>query len=225
MPANEPERLKIAELTPTSRPALSKSGPPELPGLKAASVWITLRIGRLFTDSISRPNAETTPVVSDWSRPNGLPMANTFWPTCKSFDVPTGTGGSLARGARYLQHREIFVRIGPPNLGLVGGLVVEGHPHVAGDGAGRVGGIGAGTHDDMAVRHNAPLFAPDKAGAGAQRNGFTVAPRLVRGVGERRHVNDGRTQPIVEFDGRFFAERQVAARASTRTGSYGGSIQ
>ena len=31
----------IAVFTPMSRPALSKSGPPELPGLIAASVWIT----------------------------------------------------------------------------------------------------------------------------------------------------------------------------------------
>jgi hypothetical protein len=30
----------MAVLTPISRPALSSSGPPELPGLIAASVWI-----------------------------------------------------------------------------------------------------------------------------------------------------------------------------------------
>jgi len=38
MPEYEPVGLAIAVLTPMSRPALSSSGPPELPGLTAASV-------------------------------------------------------------------------------------------------------------------------------------------------------------------------------------------
>ena len=37
MPANAPDGLMIAALTPMSRPELSSSGPPELPGLMAAS--------------------------------------------------------------------------------------------------------------------------------------------------------------------------------------------
>ena len=40
MPCEPPEREKIAVLMPTSRPAMSTSGPPELPGLIAASVWM-----------------------------------------------------------------------------------------------------------------------------------------------------------------------------------------
>src|SRR5476651_1298279 len=35
--------LAIAQLTPMTRPLLSRSAPPELPGLIAASVWITER--------------------------------------------------------------------------------------------------------------------------------------------------------------------------------------
>jgi hypothetical protein len=38
MPADDPEPEMIAVLTPISRPELSISGPPELPGLIAASV-------------------------------------------------------------------------------------------------------------------------------------------------------------------------------------------
>jgi hypothetical protein len=41
----------------------------------AASVWITPRMVRLVTASISRSSALTMPVVSVWSSPNGLPMA------------------------------------------------------------------------------------------------------------------------------------------------------
>ena len=39
-PCEPPEREKIAVLMPTSRPAMSTSAPPELPGLIAASVWM-----------------------------------------------------------------------------------------------------------------------------------------------------------------------------------------
>ena len=75
MPALAPLGLAIWVLTPTSRPALSSSGPPELPGLMAASVWITPRMVRWLKLSISRPSALMMPVVSVWSSPNGLPMA------------------------------------------------------------------------------------------------------------------------------------------------------
>ena len=40
MPTDAPEGEMIAELTPTTRPSRSKSGPPELPRLIAASVWM-----------------------------------------------------------------------------------------------------------------------------------------------------------------------------------------
>ena len=37
---DSPFTLAIAETTPTTRPAASTRGPPEFPGLTAASVWI-----------------------------------------------------------------------------------------------------------------------------------------------------------------------------------------
>ena len=40
MPIEPPVREKIAVFTPTRRPAMSTSAPPELPGLMAASVWM-----------------------------------------------------------------------------------------------------------------------------------------------------------------------------------------
>ena len=54
---------------------------------------------RPVTAVISRPSALTTPVVRVWSRPKGLPMANTFWPTSRFFDSPTVIGCSLPAGA------------------------------------------------------------------------------------------------------------------------------
>jgi len=64
MPAKAPEGLMIAELTPISRPELSKSGPPELPGLIAASIWMIPLIRRPDADETCRPKALTMPVVS-----------------------------------------------------------------------------------------------------------------------------------------------------------------
>ena len=57
-----------AVFTPTTRPALSASAPPELPGLSAASVWMTFSTTRLTLPervTIERPRALTTPAVTD----------------------------------------------------------------------------------------------------------------------------------------------------------------
>ena len=74
-PAFAPLVLKMAVFMPISRPAESSSGPPELPGLIAASVWIAPRMRRRVTDSISRSSALTMPRVSVRCRPKGLPIA------------------------------------------------------------------------------------------------------------------------------------------------------
>ena len=65
----------ICELTPITWPAALNSGPPELPGLIAASVWMTSSIEKPLGEEISRCSALTTPAVSVRSRPNGLPIA------------------------------------------------------------------------------------------------------------------------------------------------------
>ena len=92
-PANAPLGDAMAVFTPTSDPLLSSNGPPEFPGLMAASVWMTPAMGRpVAALAISRPTPDTTPVVSVWSRPNGLPIANTFCPTSMVLDRPSGNG-------------------------------------------------------------------------------------------------------------------------------------
>src|SRR5256885_8572526 len=73
--------VAICELIPTTRPCWSSSGPPELPGLMAASVWIVWSIEKLLGAWISRPSADTMPVVTVSSKPNGLPIATTGSPT------------------------------------------------------------------------------------------------------------------------------------------------
>jgi hypothetical protein len=69
-----------AVLIPTTRLRPSASAPPELPGLSAASVWITFSTrwpaepDRVGSD---RPSADTTPAVTVPAKPIGLPIATT----------------------------------------------------------------------------------------------------------------------------------------------------
>jgi hypothetical protein len=104
-----PPPVSIWELMPITRPAASSSGPPELPGLIAASVWMTSRIVKPFGALIWRCRALTTPVVSVRSRPNGLPIAIVGSPTCTSLAEPSVSGcrsrpsGSTFNSARSLE--------------------------------------------------------------------------------------------------------------------------
>ena len=107
MPAEAPDGEYIAVLTPTSLPFASSSGPPLLPGLIDASVWTQPLIGRPATPCTSLPTAETMPCVSVESSPNGLPMANTDWPTNNSEEEPTVMGLRTDLGAHF-QHGYIF---------------------------------------------------------------------------------------------------------------------
>ena len=67
------------------------SGPPELPRLIAASVWMKSSYGPW---RISRPRAETMPAVTVPPRPNGLPIATTQSPTRAVSESPNCTAGS-----------------------------------------------------------------------------------------------------------------------------------
>ena len=79
-----PDAVSICWLMPITLPSASSSGPPELPGLIDASVWIALSIENSLSDWIERSVAETIPVDSDCSSPNGLPIAATCSPTAYS---------------------------------------------------------------------------------------------------------------------------------------------
>ena len=79
---------QIEELTPTTSPSALVSGPPELPGLIAASVWIMSRYRPVWSPPgrMLRPVALTTPAVtvglaiaqqvSEWIAQRDDPLAN-----------------------------------------------------------------------------------------------------------------------------------------------------
>ncbi len=99
IPTFPPDSLKIAVFMPIISPREFNSGPPELPGLIAASVWMTPAICSPEGDCSGRSSALMMPVVSVWSRPNGLPIASTFCPTWRPDEVPIGTARSFSGGA------------------------------------------------------------------------------------------------------------------------------
>ena len=91
MPSLPPEALAMAVLMPIARPSRSASGPPELPELIAASVWIRSCSSPIGVGTV-RPSALTMPVVTVWLRPNGLPTAIVISPTCTSARAPRANG-------------------------------------------------------------------------------------------------------------------------------------
>ncbi len=98
-----------AVLTPTTRPRESARAPPELPGLSAASVWITLsmmRPARRERAGSERPRPETTPAVTDPPSPFGFPIATTSWPTRSDSASPSVAGASAAPSTRSTARSE-----------------------------------------------------------------------------------------------------------------------
>src|SRR3954447_342453 len=108
---------RIEELIPITWPDMFTSGPPELPGLIAASVWIAGYVvvwsacgacgaccwrpngsscepwspSEEATDT-ARSSALTMPLVTVAPSPNGDPMATTPSPTFRSEDLPISAG-------------------------------------------------------------------------------------------------------------------------------------
>ena len=78
IPTEPPVGEMIAVFTPTTSPPRLNSGPPELPRLMAASVWMK---SSERPELRSRLRAEMIPADTEPPKPNGLPMAITQSPT------------------------------------------------------------------------------------------------------------------------------------------------
>ena len=88
------ESVATAVLMPTTAPEASTSGPPEFPGLIAASVWMRFEIRLPSSSVIVRPLPDTIPLVTENEYvPSGLPMATTSWPTLRPSEWPIGAVG------------------------------------------------------------------------------------------------------------------------------------
>ena len=87
IPWYPPDWETIAVLMPTTSPSRFTSGPPLLPGLMAASVWMKFSYSASLTSV--RPRAETIPAVTEYFNPNGFPTANTQLPTRSLSESPS----------------------------------------------------------------------------------------------------------------------------------------
>ncbi len=128
MPTLPPFSLSICELTPMTSPRRFSSGPPELPWLIGASVWMVSLIVKSFGAFIERLRALTMPAVTVCSSPNGLPIATTPSPTCTLARV--GESQRLQERRRRsldFEHREVGRRVGADDARVVGGAVRERH--------------------------------------------------------------------------------------------------
>jgi hypothetical protein len=96
MPAKLPVREKICELMPITSPRMLSSGPPELPGFTATSVWMNGTASRFGSpERFSRLFAEMMPAVTVLAKPKGEPMATTHSPTRSLLMSPIFTVGRL----------------------------------------------------------------------------------------------------------------------------------
>ena len=116
----------------------------------AASVWIESSIPKPFGAVICRCRALTMPLVSEPSRPNGLPIATTGWPTTTRLESASASGRSSDAGAPDLQHGEVARRVGADHRRVVRGAVREPDR----DGLGAV--------DDVRVRDDVALAVVDE---------------------------------------------------------------
>jgi hypothetical protein len=77
-------------------------GPPELPGLIGASIWIIFGIEycepELGSEGMILPSPLIIPAVIDPDSPNGLPIAAICSPTLNFAESPNGNGVSLSFG-------------------------------------------------------------------------------------------------------------------------------
>ncbi len=98
-PSLPPPLDAIELLIPITSPFMLTSGPPELPGLIAASVWRKSWFSTSGSSSMCRPRALMIPWLTECVKPNGLPSAMTQVPTAASSLLPRRAAGRSSRSS------------------------------------------------------------------------------------------------------------------------------
>ena len=158
------------------------SGPPELPLLMAASVWMKLSYGPCW---MSRPRAQTMPAVTVPPRPNGLPIASTQSPTRERSESPNVH--CRQRLVRRTFSTAMSVRSSRPiRVAFSAGVVLQRD----GDFVGAV--------DDVVVGHHDAGRIDDEAGAEALHLArrrllapLAVRPRWLRSMKSLKNCSNG----------------------------------
>ena len=106
MPTLPPDGENICELMPITSPSMLKSGPPELPLLMGASVWMKSSYGPAL---MLRLRAETMPAVTVEPMPKGSPMAITQSPMRALSLSPNLVAGSGFFGFTFSSARSVLM--------------------------------------------------------------------------------------------------------------------
>ena len=101
---------RTATLMPISSPSMLTSGPPELPGLMQASVWIRLRYTWSSESVTLRFKALTMPTDTVFSYPKALPIVITLSPIIRSAELPIANRGQGTAGVD-LDQRDVHHRV------------------------------------------------------------------------------------------------------------------
>ena len=202
MPSLPPELLAMAVFRPTTSPRRFTSGPPLLPGLMAASVWMKFWSSSSSSprSRLCRPLALTMPRVTLWLRPNGLPTASTKSPISSAVAVAEA-GGDQVRCADG-HDGDVGVFVAPDLVGMSNAAVGQVD---ADQFLGRV-------PDDVAVGEHVEIVAEldDDAGAGL----FDVEQAAVFGEQRRLDVDDAGSDQLHDplDQAEFAVERIDVAR-------------
>ena len=135
------------------------SGPPELPKLIAASVWMKLaRPGTVVPMPTCRFLPETTPTVTVRSSENGFPIAITHCPILRESESPRGSVGSFLPFGVDLDEPEIDHGIGADDLGRRTSRRCRASPESS-----------VAPSTDVVVGQDVPVARDDEPGAGETR--------------------------------------------------------
>ena len=121
----------MAVLMPITSAADDTSGPPELPGLSAASVWITSSMVRPLTERIERPSAETTPAVTVELETQGIADRDHQLPAAQAFGIAERGIAQIPR-AVGAQQRQIGVGIDAEHAGVGDDALIVPEPDLFG---------------------------------------------------------------------------------------------
>ena len=179
-----------AVLMPTTSPREDTSGPPELPGLSAASVWITSSMSRPLLERNERPSADTTPVVTVEFEAERIADGDDQLAAFQTFGI--------AERRRRERHRLVDAQQREIGVGIV---THEPRPQVL--------SIGGGDIDprrrtecagDVAVGEDEAVRRQNDAGAGTAAVLAAILPVLAAAMhGETNH---GRADPVDDVDHR-----------------------
>ena len=186
----------IAVLMPMTLPDESSNGPPELPGLIAASVWMT-SCSVLFSVEIVRCSAETIPDVTVGvpSSASALPIATTESPTSTVFGVTELHDRQVRQND--LHDGEVVLRVDADDGRRRGARVGERHLDRE-----RVGG-------DVRVGDDDAVAGDDEPGTGALTVGTGDVDAHDRGL----HLAQDRLDVAVVHDDRRGPHRPAAEEA------------